>query len=371
MTGTDDPPSPAAPKAPDGLTRRFRARLADRFDSRIVMPFDRLRFRATLRNLSGPRQIHQPREAVTVVALVRDGAYYLDVFLAHYRALGAAHFVFCDTGSSDDTLARLAAEPDVTVLQSRLPWGRFENIFRGYAARKFCAGRWCLFADMDEILEFEGQAQLGLTGLVRYLDRHGYSAMMAQMLEMFPKAPLQSVAQHAYPEVQQSFCHYDISAVRALPYHDPATGLGFFLSQNQLPDAPAPAPRMQFGGIRGAIFGENCCLSKHPLVFVGADVGPAVHPHLSTGVQVADTMAVLKHYKFANDPMARDQASLSRAAISHGEDALRVAGFATTPDLSLWSEKAQRYDGPETGPQQLREAGFLQVSPRYLAESAA
>ncbi|WP_405116847.1 hypothetical protein L0Z64_15185 [Phaeobacter sp. BS23] len=81
-------------------------------------------------------------------------------------------------------------------------------------------------------------------------------------------------------------------------------------------------------------------------------------------------MAVLKHYKFANDPMARDQASLAADAIPHGEDALRVAGFAKRPDLTLWSQTAQKYDGPETGPAALRTAGFLQVSARYLAEIA-
>ncbi|UWR76906.1 glycosyltransferase family 2 protein [Phaeobacter inhibens] len=366
MTGTTDPPRTAALVPTSGMPGRVLSRLSGWLDSKIGLPFDRLRFRVSLRHLSGPRKIDLPREAVTVVALVRDGAYYLDVFLAHYRALGVSHFVFCDTGSTDGTLAQLAQEPDVTVLQSRLPWGRFENIFRGYAARTFSADRWCLFADMDEILEFEGQAQLGLNGLVRYLNRHGYSAMMAQMLEMFPQAPLRSVAQQSYPEVQQSFCHYDISAVRALPYHDPATGLGFFLSRNQIPDAPPP--KMQFGGIRGAVFGERCCLSKHPLVFVDADTDPAVHPHVSTGVRVADTMAVLKHYKFANDPMARDQASLKAASIPHGEDALRVAGFAKRPDLTLWSQTAQKYNGPETGPEALREAGFLQVSARYLTE---
>ncbi|MFS4582234.1 glycosyltransferase family 2 protein [Phaeobacter sp. C3_T13_0] len=370
MSGIEDHTSDDAPVSTGGVRERLLSRLTRWLDDNITLPLDRLRFRASVRHLSGPRHNQTSREAVTVVALVRDGSYYLDVFLAHYRALGVAHFVFCDTGSSDDTLTRLALAPDVTVLQSRLPWGRFENMFRGYAASNFCADRWCLFADMDEILEFEGQEQLGLSGLVGYLDRHGYTAMMAQMLEMFPEAPLRSVAQLSYPEVQQTFCHYDITAVRAVPYHDASTGLEFFLTQNELPDSTEP--KMQFGGIRGAVFAERCCLSKHPLVYVGDGVIPAVHPHLSTGVKVADTMAVLKHYKFANDPMARDQASLSTSAISHGEDALRVAGFAASPDLTLWSPAALRYDRPqagsETGPEQLRKAGFLRVSPRYLAE---
>ncbi|APG48192.1 glycosyltransferase family 2 protein [Phaeobacter porticola] len=362
MTGTDD----GAQHPQENRTRPrgngVAARLSGLWDRYVALPGDRLRFSASVRHISGPRQPKSTPDAVTVIALVRDGAYYLDVFLSHYRALGVTHFVFCDTGSADGTLARLAAEPDVTVLQSLLPWGRFENMFRGYAARRFCQDRWCLFADMDEILEFEGQNAAGLPGLITYLERHGYTAMMAQMLEMFPNAPLTTVADLSYRAVQDQFCHYDITAVRALPYDSKATGLSYFLQQNELPDTAEP--KMQFDGIRGAVFGERCCLSKHPLVHIGEGVAPAVHPHLSTGVRVADVMAVLKHYKFANNALARDRASQSSEAIPHGEDALRVAGFSADPDLSLWSTAAQVYEGPAL----LRAQGFVQLAPRYLKE---
>lgn len=345
-----------------GMAARAVDRLGGILQRHVRARIDQLRFDRSLRHLSGPVDPQGMADDVTVVALVRDGAYYLDVFLDHYRSLGVRHFVFCDTGSTDQTLSRLAAEPDASVLQSTLPWGRFENLFRGHAATRFSRGRWCLFADMDEILDFDGRSERGLRGLTGYLERYGYTAMMAQMLEMFPRCALRETADLTYAEAQDEFCHYDLTAVRSLAYRDRATGLSDLLHLNTVPDTAAP--RFQFGGIRASAFGENCCLSKHPLVKVVPGVAPAVHPHLSTGVRVADAMAVLKHYKFANDPIGRDQASLASKSIGHGEDALRLAGFDARPDLSLWSDHAEVYDGPAA----LRAAGFLQVSARFVEE---
>lgn len=295
-----------------------------------------------------------------MVALVRDGAYYLDAFFDHYRSLGLSHFVFFDNGSSDTTLARLQQEPGVVILQSTLPWGDFENDFRHYAAQRYAQDRWCLVVDMDEIFDFEGRAEIGLAGLTRYLTAQGYTGLMAQMLEMFPKAPLSAVSTLSYPQALEQFCHFDISTVTAHDYKSPSTGLGYFLRQNE---CTPPAPSVLFGGIRGKVFGETCCLSKHPLIFIGPGVQAAVHPHASTGVRMPPMTALLKHYKFANDALARDKASQARASIAHGEDRLRLSVLTQDPNLSLWSAQAQ----PFWGIAALQQQGFLQADAAYTA----
>ena len=118
-----------------------------------------------------------------------------------------------------------------------------------------------------------------------------------------------------------------------------------------------------FGGVRGKIFGENCCLTKHPLVFNGPGVTPAPHPHLSMGVTCADITGVIKHYKFAGDTAARDAASLGSGALAHGEDAARAAVLTATPDVSLFSLDARRWNRVEL----LIRTGFILGSERYSA----
>ncbi len=295
-----------------------------------------------------------------VVALVRDGMFYLDAFLRHYRALGAAQFVFCDNGSTDGTVERLKREKDVVILRCDLPWGEIENTFRRYAAERYAKGRWCLFADMDEMFEFEGAAQIGLPGLTRYLQDHGHSALMAQMLEMFPEGPLSAAAKLSYEQALETFCWYDLRAVERHGYHDPAIGFSWFLTGNRLAN---PKVEMLFGGLRKRVFGEQCCLSKHPLVRVVDGVEPGVHPHASAGVRVADFTALIRHYKFAGDTTARDADTIRRNAIPHGEDRQRQARFEAEPDLSLWSDQAERFQGFEP----LYQAGFLIRSDAFTA----
>lgn len=318
------------------------------------------RLRISLRHLHGPRGRHASLDEVTVVTLVRDGAYYLPAFFDHYRNLGIRHFVFIDNGSCDDTLEMIRAQPGTVILQSLLPWGAFENDFRRYAAERYCRDRWCLFADMDEVFDFEGRAEIGLSGLIRYLHQHGVTALMAQMLEMFPKAPLSEVADLPYDQVLKQFHHCDISAVRAVDYASPQTGFSYYLQQNTLDN---PDTQILFGGIRGKVFGENCCLSKHPLVFVADGVAPGLHPHCASQVRVAGFAALIKHYKFANDAAGRDRASIATASINHGEDRLRASRMENTPDLSLWSDTAQDFPGIHA----LQQQGFLMKSAAYSA----
>ncbi len=328
------------------------ASLIEKLRRRVSSVRHQRRFQRSLEHMHGPSHLDTPTDAVVVVALVRDGMFYLDAFLRHYRTLGAAQFVFCDNGSTDGTIERLKAEPDVVILRSDLPWGEIENTFRTYAARRYASGRWCLFADMDEMFAFEGDAQIGLPGLTRYLQDQGHTALVAQMLEMMPEGPLSDAATLRYEQALEAFCWYDLRAVERHSYHDPSIGFSWFLQQNRLSN---PQIEMLFGGLRKRVFDEHCCLTKHPLVRVVDGVEPGVHPHAAAQVRVADFTALIRHYKFAVDAAARDADTIRRQAISHGEDRQRQARFETDPQLSLWSDQTRRFDGLET----LYKAGFL------------
>ena len=334
-------------------TQRLRARA-----ERVA---DRLRLRLSIRHLHGPRDLGQGADEVTVVALVRDGAYYLDAFFDHYRRLGVRHFVFIDNGSTDGTLDRIRAEPGTVIVQSKLRWGRFENDFRRYAAETYCRERWVLYADMDEMFDFPGAAEIGLGGLVRYMGARGYTALVAQMLEMFPDRPIGEVADLTYAQALEAFRFCDLGGIVDVPYTD--TGLIHFAYWMQDNRVSNPDIRFLFGGIRNKVFGELCCLSKHPLVFVGEGVEPGVHPHCSAHVSCADFTALIRHYKFANNPQVRDARTVAERSVRHGEDQKRLAAYAREGGLTLYSDDAVVFEGFD----QLIGAGFLIGSPAYDA----
>lgn len=342
-------------KGPLHILRRVIQRTAERRR--------RARFSRSVRHIHGPTALETGKNDVIAIVLVRNGSYYLDAFFEHYRSIGIRHFAFIDNGSSDDTLARIAAQPGTVIDQCTLPLAGYEDLIRAYPAHTYGRNRWCLYVDMDEILEFQGATTHGIRALTTYMQRQGHTAMVAQMLEMFPKAPLSQVADLSYDRVLRDFVYYDISAITRFDYHSPNIPFSALLRDNRL---STEAVKFYFGGVRGKVFGENCCLTKHPLIFNGPGVTPAPHPHLSMGVTVSDVSAVIQHYKFANNPQARDVASLTTGDLAHGEDAARARVLSDSPDVSLFSLNARRWNRVDL----LARAGFTLTSEAYTEHLA-
>ena len=338
----------------------IRRNIFSRIFRRLEVFRHRAHFAASVRHLHGPRQLDVAPHDVVLIALVRDGTFYLDAFFEYYRAIGVKHFVFFDNGSTDGTIERIKAEPGTIIDQSTLPLGEYEWMFRQYPANTYGRDCWCLYVDMDEIFDFEGRAALGIQGLTRYLEQEGATAFLSQMLEMFPDAPLKDVAEMPFADVLEAFRHYDISALTRYAYHSHDIPFWELLTSNSLMDEDA---KFLFGGVRGKVFNETCCLTKHPLIFNGPGVDPGLHPHLSSGVRVADVSGVIKHYKFTNNPQMRDGVSQKVGGYMHGEDSARLNVLEKQPDLSLWSDDAQLFQGVEP----LYRDNFLLRSDRFSA----
>lgn len=339
-------------KGPIHILRRLWARAAERRR--------RARFARSVRRISGPATLDLGPDDVLAIVLVKDGGYYLSAFLDYYRSIGIRHFAFIDNGSTDDTLDRLAAEPGVVVDQSTLPLATYEDLLRAHPANTYGQNRWCLYVDMDEVLDFEGRKTHGIHALTSYMAAQGHTALVAQMLEMFPKAPLAQVAALPFDQALDQFLYFDISTVDRFDYHDPAIPFSALLTGNRTTNA---AIKYCFGGVRGKVFGEACCLTKHPLIFNGPGVTPAPHPHLSMGVTCTDVTAVIKHYKFTNNPLLRDTATQATGAVDHGEDAARARLMSEHKNLTLFSLDARRWNRVEL----LYRAGFLNASDAYTA----
>lgn len=324
-----------------------------------------LRTALSIRRIHGPSRFELGPDDVVAVVLIRDGLYYLDRFLAHYRSLGVRHFVFVDNGSTDGTLQRLRREETgCVVLRARLPFLDYETLMRETAARRFAGGRWALFVDTDELLDFAGSDILGLPGLARYMRDNGHTAMVAQMLEMFPEGPISAHASRSFASVVDRYRHYDLGHVETYDYHRFPLAWSYFANLNRLSDDRV---KLMVGGLRAKIFDERCGLSKHPLVFQGDGVSPCAHPHCASHVTITDVTAVLKHYKFANGSFDRDRSFVSVLG-TYGEEArARTDRIVRQPDLSFHSEDAKAWRGVDA----LYDDAFLVRSPGYVAHVAA
>ena len=335
-----------------------RPALFSRLSNKIEKLVKTARLKQSIKQIHGPKQFDLAPDDVVVVVMVKDGAFYLDAFFKHYRALGAKHFVFIDNGSSDSTVAQIKAQAGTVILRSTLPMKAYESGFRRHGAQSFAHNHWVLYADVDELFDFEGSKDLGLSGLVRYLTGQGYTALMAQMLEMFPVGSIQSYAKTRFADAVADYQYYDLSRITRYDYKDKAIEFSYFMGTNITSNDTL---KFMFGGVRQKIFGEMCCLTKHPLVFVDDDTWPNPHPHVAAHVRVADFSAVIRHYKFTDDPFGRDLQTLRDGILTHGENKLRLDVIANTPDISFYSQDALQWEGVEA----LYDQNFLVQSPVF------
>ncbi len=310
-----------------------------------------------MRHCCGPEKVgYGPAEAA-VCCLVRNAEPCLDEFLDHYRRIGVRHFFFLDNGSDDATLAVLArAGRDVTVFECRLPFKYFECEMRRALMERCCPGRWCLNVDCDELIEYPYSDRLGLSGLLGYLNRHRYTAVVGHLVDMFGPGPLNEGGPQAW---RQRASWYDLSAVREQPYMTHR----YYCGKNIMPSETLP---FFVGGIRERVFdGAAVWLTKHPLVKVGS-VRLVTNPHFVDRARVADITMAIRHYTLVNGFIDKVR---------------RVMATSAVADSYLWeyerysSSLSQRVPEPLdpltarpwAGWRPLREKKFLTVSPAFEA----
>jgi len=341
--------------------------LADRLKAGILRRTGGLHDRFTLwresRVVQGSGRVVLGDTDCAVVTLMKDAEWFIGPFIEHHLARGAAHMVVIDNGSTDRTVEIAAGFPCVTVVRNQMAVRRHESLMRAGIARQVLRGGWVLFADADELFEaplLDG-APDALPRLVAYLDGHGYTAMVAQMLDMLTVQPYGSTKRLDYPASVKAFDRWAMGDLTALPYHAAGNRLAWFLRDNLCDD---PGVKLLIGGARRALFGEECYLFKHSIVRNRAGVDLMRHPHCAGRVRVADVTGVLRHYKLAGDWMARDRATVAAGIWDHDEDARRLAavtaGDGFVPDVA-----GARAFGGTAG---LIEAGFLHASDRYRAD---
>ena len=330
--------------------KKQRARIA--WKKRLLLEFGVRPYllRGRVEHVRGPLRIAYANDELLVITLVRNGALYIRSFLNHYRSMGAKHFVFLDNGSTDQTHEMLCAEDGVTVLRTDAPYNKYENTMKRYLAETFSPNRWNLCADIDELFDYPFSQSLTLADFLGYLNSNHYTAVVAQMLDMFSDVPLDEIESSPNDDLKTKYPFYDISQIDLEEYT---------WSERTNPDI-----KMQWGGIRKMVFGSYNGLTKSPLVRMDGKVKPFIRWHHVKGARMADISCILMHYPFVSSFSAKV------------EDAVRTGryGFKVTDEYEMYSkglngstrltfkrDSAQRFQGLEP----LVENRFLIVSEKY------
>lgn len=332
--------------------RRVREWLSESV-ARFIRP---LILRASVRHLHGPKRIAYDMNEVIVLCVVRNGGLHVKSFLDHHLALGVKHVVLLDNGSTDDTVDLARTVERVTILRSKRPYRRYETVMKRYLVGRFSRGRWSLVVDIDELFDYPFSDVMSVGDLLTYLNGNSYTAVLAQMLDLFSDVPLTAVVSAPTDSLKERYRYYDISNVEKRPYR-------FGIPSN-------PEIKMHTGGIRMTMFGTKNGLTKAALVCLTAEIRPFVGWHQTANATIADFTCVLLHYPFVSGfrEKVEEAVRTDRYRVSASEEYRGYwARLRERPDLALKQETARRLGSLD----QLLEEGFLVVSPEYRRWAAA
>ncbi len=191
-----DASSAPAPRRRNGLLTVRRPVTPVRSALRTIQRFGAQRVRPSLlgfriHHVSGPKRISYADDELLAISVVRNGALHIRSFLDHHLALGVKHIVILLNDSTDETMTIAAAYPNVTLLRTRSPYARYENVMKRYLARRFSRGRWNLCVDIDQLFDYPYSDRLPIKDFLRYLTASSNMAVVAQMLDMFTDLPLE------------------------------------------------------------------------------------------------------------------------------------------------------------------------------------
>jgi len=313
-------------------------------------------------HLHGPQEVAYEEDELVVVCLVRDGRPYVKSFIEHYLSLGVKHIFFLDNGSTDGTISVARGYENVTILQTELPFKGHEYSLKQYLIAHFGKkDRWCLCADIDELFNYPYSAVVGLGSFLGYLNGKSYTAVAAQMLDMFPEEPLSGSRAGTLPDepLKERHRFYDVSNIKRKSFKE---------LRRRFPNNTLESDEIELftGGIRDTIFATDTTLTKHPLVFSDGRIKPmADSAHWVDNARVADLTCVLFHYKFLDGYFHHQAAQAVREGQYNNispvyKKYLQV--LEGTPDLRIKQESSREIESVND----LIENGFLVVSEDYM-----
>jgi hypothetical protein len=322
----------------------------------------------SVEHLYGPEEVAYEADELVVVCLVRDGRPYVNSYVEHYASMGVKHIFFLDNNSTDGTVETLKDYDNVTVLRTELPYknpkggrGGTESLFKQYLVDRFGKeGRWCLCADIDELFDYPYSDVVGLGSLLGYLSSNSYTAVAAQMLDMFPEEPLSGSRQGSLPNepLKERHRFYDVSNVRTENIKELRRLRNNILESDDI--------EFFSGGIRSTLFRTTSLLTKFPLVFSDGKIKPFDgSAHWVDNARIADLTCVLLHYKFLDEHFHRQVARAVSEGQYYNNSALYKKYLQVldgNPTLRVKQENARELGSVND----LVDNGFLVVSEEYM-----
>ena len=317
-----------------------------------------------IQHLYGPERVVYGPDELVVFCLVRDGRPYVRSFIEHYLALGVRHIYFLDNGSSDGTVEVAKKFENVTVFRSTLPFKVYQMQMKQYLIERFARDRWSLCVDIDELFDYPYSDVIDLSSLLNYLSERSYTAVLTQMLDMFPEEPLTDAAETSQDEelsLKQLYRFYDIANLHLTDYssHKGICGPGNTLANEQV--------SIYMDGIKSVVFPRNNpVLTKHALVFLDERMRPMDgNAHRVSGAKVADISCVLLHYTFTSNlyEAVRRAVQMENYNKDSRKHKMYMRTLAEKPSLQIKTETSREFQDVND----LVHNQFLALSSGYMA----
>jgi glycosyltransferase involved in cell wall biosynthesis len=324
----------------------------------VTKSMRRWRMFLSVKHLYGPRNISYAPDELVIICLVRNGRRYIKSFVDYHISLGAKHIVFVDNGSDDGTVSIAQEYESVTIIQTRLPFWKYEVEMRWYAISRFGKGRWTLWVDIDELFDYPYSDVVSLSSLLRYLNGKSYTAVVTQVLDMFPNRSLSGQASEEDESVRELYKFYDLSNIKRKDYPSRRGRRSNVTANDDI--------KKYRDGIRTTLFGAPFALTRHSLIFFDGKVRPGRRGvHGIENARIADFSCVLYHYKLV-DGFSEQAAQAVREESYHPELMLRHYKvyhemMKQNPDIRMSQDTARELGGVN----ELIDNGFLVVSCEY------
>lgn len=295
-------------------------------------------------NLKLIRQGNVPDDGVLLFCVLRNEATRLPYFLEFYRDAGVNHFFFVDNGSDDGTSDLLADQSDCTVWNTEASYreARFGLDWLTWVFMKFGHNRWCLMADVDELLIYDGCDTRKLPELVSALEARGHEGFGALMLDFYPEGALGKQSYGPGQNPCDVLTHFDAGPFR------------------QVRQTPRGNLWLQ-GGVRERVFFADAqekspTLNKIPLIkwrrsYAWVNSCHALLPRrlnfIYDGPKGSTPSGAFIHTKFLPEIVSKSETERQRKQHFHHPDQFDGYYKAVESAPVLYCEHSVRYSGPE------------------------
>ena len=311
-------------------------------------------------HISGSIKLTLQEDQFCVFCLVKNGFVFIKEWLDYYRNLGASHFFIVDNHSSDGTLEYLMGQSDVTLFFTPLPFKHYEAIIRNFIVSIYCKSMWCLSVDVDEFFDYPYSDQITMKDFICYQNANGYTAVIANMLDMFADGSQVFEGQ----SLQSFYRFYDVNLIQKKNYSLYLKDLNLLNTNDSDQDV------VYFNGVRdkfcqASLPVHEYLLVKHPLTFQDGCLDPHINPHFCNRSNIADTTGALYHYKFVeanvNSVIERMNANDAGIFVAY-EYAAYLKFYQDNSGFAFSTDTTREFSDHQS----IVNSGFFNISNKYI-----